>query len=517
MSLPITRPEVADLPTPAAITLALPDETTTIRLAEDLAMCVKPGDLIALSGDLGAGKSFLARAMIRALADDPSLDVPSPTFTLVQSYDELDLPIAHLDLYRLGDESEMEELGIDEILKTGAALVEWPERGGAALPQPCLTVRIAVDGNGRTVTLQPSRGFASRLERSLSIRAFLDANGREDAARRFFCGDASTRSYEIVRKDEEEAVLMNAPAQPDGPVLEKYGKPYSRIAHLAEDVTSFVAIASELRRAGLAAPAILAGDFDSGLLLVEHLGLDGIRNDGPAAGEPRTDRYLACTEALAHLHVQSPHSEVTLQDGRSCTIHDYDRQAMQIELDLLPEWYMPYRLPDADSASFSKRYHKAWDSVLDELSNAERSLVLRDFHSPNIIWRDHASGLARVGIIDFQDAMIGPSAYDVASLAQDARVTIVPALERAIIDAYCEARGPAFDCDNFDTAYAIMAAQRNSKIAGIFVRLHQRDGKSHYLAHLPRIEDYLRRSLSFPALAPLRSLYAEIGLEAEPR
>ncbi|RLQ89219.1 tRNA (adenosine(37)-N6)-threonylcarbamoyltransferase complex ATPase subunit type 1 TsaE [Notoacmeibacter ruber] len=500
--------------TATVLTLALPSETATIRLAEDLAMCLKPGDLIALSGDLGAGKSFLARALIRALADDDELEVPSPTFTLVQHY-EGRLPVAHFDLYRLGDESELDELGMTEWLEGGAVLVEWPERGGAVLPAPALTVEMSLQGEGRQARLVPSSEFGSRLERSLSIRAFLDAQNHENAKRRFFCGDASTRSYETIGLHDGTAVLMNAPAQPDGPVLQAYGAPYSQVAHLAEDVRAFVAIAKRLRESGLAAPAIMADDLDSGLLLVEHLGEDGVRSDGPAAGEPDEERYKACAEALAHLHGQSSAAQIALEDGQTYEIPAYDREALGAEIDLLPAWYMPYRLPDADAVAFAKRYRAAWDEVLEHLSEAEQGLVLRDFHSPNIIWRGEKEGLARVGIIDFQDAVIGPLAYDVASLAQDARVTISPALEHSVVKTYCAARGDGFDRHRFETTYAIMAAQRNSKIAGIFVRLDQRDHKPHYLAHLPRIEEYLRRNLAHPALAPLRPLYDQIGLSAE--
>ncbi|MCP1199011.1 tRNA (adenosine(37)-N6)-threonylcarbamoyltransferase complex ATPase subunit type 1 TsaE [Notoacmeibacter sp. MSK16QG-6] len=498
---------------PAALKLMLPDEAATVRLAEDIALCLTPGDLVALSGDLGAGKSFLARALIRALADDDMLDVPSPTFTLVQFYDGR-LPVAHYDLYRLGDESELDELGLTESLEDGAALVEWPERGGRSLPQPALSIHMSIDGDGRQAVLSPAPEFEPRLTRSLAIRAFLDAGGRRAATRRFFCGDASTRSYEAVRFDDRETVLMNAPAQPDGPPLPAYGVPYSRVARLAEDVRAFVGVATELRRLGLAAPAILQSDLDAGLLLVDHLGDGGIRSDGPSAGEPVAERYLACAEALAHLHAQPFERSVTLGDGSTYEVTDYDQRAMGAEIDLLPQWYMPYRLPDDDAASFATAYHDAWAALLRQLSEAEQGLVLRDFHSPNIIWRHEQGGLDRVGVIDFQDALIGPVAYDVASLAQDARVTIQPDLEKAIVDAYCAARGQTFDREGFQSAYAIAAAQRNSKIAGIFVRLDKRDNKPGYLAHLPRIETYLRRSLSHDVLAPLRQLYAGIGLKA---
>src|SRR4029453_1046105 len=129
-------------------------------------------------------------------------------------------------------------------------------------------------------------------------------------------------------------------------------------------------------------------------------------------------------------------------------------------------------------------------------------LVLRDYHSPNIIWRAQRRGADRLGLIYFQDALIGPSAYDVASLGMDARVTVPEEIERRVVEAYVRARSAAgpFDRAAFELAYATMAAQRNSKILGIFVRLHRRDGKPAYLKHLPRIRAYLRRALAHPAL-----------------
>ncbi len=140
--------------------------------------------------------------------------------------------------------------------------------------------------------------------------------------------------------------------------------------------------------------------------------------------------------------------------------------------------------------------------------------MLRDFHSPNIIWRADRKGHDRLGVVDFQDALIGPSAYDVASLAMDARVTVPPEIERTTIDAYVAARRGhnGFDESHFAEANAIMAAQRNSKILGIFVRLNERDGKPAYLQHLPRIRNYLERALAHPALTDLRDFYIRNGL-----
>ena len=154
-----------------------------------------------------------------------------------------------------------------------------------------------------------------------------------------------------------------------------------------------------------------------------------------------------------------------------------------------------------------------WNAALDGISDAERSLMLRDVQSPNFLWRDGEHGLARLGLIDFQDALIGPSAYDVASLAMDARVTMPEDIERRVVAAYVRAREASgdFDRDAFGQAYAVMATQRNSKILGIFVRLYRRDGKPAYLRHLPRIRAYLRRSLAHPALAQIRDFYEAHG------
>ena len=135
--------------------------------------------------------------------------------------------------------------------------------------------------------------------------------------------------------------------------------------------------------------------------------------------------------------------------------------------------------------------------------------VLRDYHSPNIIWNGGARGTDRVGLIDFQDAVIGPCAYDVASLAQDARVDVPFALEQQLVARYCTQR-QELDESAFREAYAIMAAQRATKVLGIFVRLSQRDGKHGYLTHLPRIQDYLSRSLAHPALADYKAWFDEV-------
>lgn len=492
------------------VLVELPNEAATVSFAEDVAMALKTGDCLCLSGALGAGKSTFARALIRAIADDSELEAPSPTFTLVQSY-QLRLPIAHLDLYRIGSADELDELGLDDALADGVALVEWPEKASERLPDERVTLRFEGLGDSRRVTVLAHAFFAERFARSRAARRFLERAGYSRAVRRHLQGDASTRTYETVRPSEgEPVILMNAPRQPDGPPI-RDGLPYSRIAHLAEDVVPFVAISRWLRGEGLAAPRIIAEDIDQGFLLIENLGSDGVLD---AEGRPDPDRYAVAVDCLALLHTKSPPNWLPAGDRRH-QVPPYDARAMQIEVELLTDWYLPWRRGAPVLDAERQAYLDLWSRLFARLTTAEKSLVLRDYHSPNLIWRKDRSGLERLGLIDFQDALIGPSAYDVASLCQDARVSVEPDLADALIARYIAARrrtDPGYDAEAFAEAYAIMAAQRAAKILGIFVRLNQRDGKSGYLRHLPRIEAYIAALLAHPALHPLRSWFAQVGI-----
>src|ERR1700751_6068616 len=119
---------------PATFSVALANEAATAHLMADLALLTGPGDVITLSGDLGAGKTSAARAMIRYLADDEALEVPSPTFTLAQGYELPSFPVLHADLYRISDASELEEIGLSPLPEGAVSLIEWPERAGNTLP-----------------------------------------------------------------------------------------------------------------------------------------------------------------------------------------------------------------------------------------------------------------------------------------------------------------------------------------------------------------------------------------------
>jgi N-acetylmuramate 1-kinase len=486
----------------------LPDERATTMLGADLALALRVGDVLALEGDLGAGKTTLARGLIRALAGDPELEVPSPTFTLVQAY-EGRIPVHHFDLYRLSSAAELDELGFDDAIAQGAALVEWPDRAAGRLPEGAVHVELTHQDAGRLARITGTGAVIERVGRSLAARDFLARSGHGDVQRKYFTGDASARSYEIVGGDGQPLVLMNSPKLVLGPPV-RDGKPYAEIAHTAQSVSAFVAIDRVLKAGGVAVPEIFAADLDQGFLLIEHLGSGSFLG----AGSPIAKRYAAAAELLAMMHGRQWPSRMEAAKGRHHIVPPFDRDAMMIEAELLVDWYIPFATGKPAHDKFRSGFENVWNAVFDRLEGTEKTLMLRDFHSPNLIWRGERQGHDRIGVLDFQDALIGPSAYDLASLAMDARVTVPPEIERSTYDAYVAARRSAgpFDEAAFSEAYAAMAAQRNSKILGIFVRLNERDGKPDYLRHLPRIRDYLSRALAHPALAELKDFYGSNGL-----
>ncbi|MCO5072395.1 MAG: tRNA (adenosine(37)-N6)-threonylcarbamoyltransferase complex ATPase subunit type 1 TsaE [Rhizobiaceae bacterium] len=494
----------------------LANEADTARLGEDLAQILKPGDVLALHGDLGAGKTTLARSLIRALANDAELEVPSPTFTLVQIYEAARLPIHHFDLYRISGADELLELGLDEALERGAALIEWPDRAGDLLPADTLHIELVHEGEGRRVAVTGGDDILNRAARSLAMRDFLTDAGWASAKRRHLTGDASARSYETVSLERAQPrILMNSPPLVLGPPV-KDGKAYAEIAHTARTVHAFVAVDQALATAGVSVPEIFAQDLDQGFLLIENLGSSGIVD---SEHRPIPDRYVAAARLLADLHQKPWQSHLPVSGDIFHDVPPFDRDAMMIEVELLLEWYVKWRTGSPPSDTLRRDFAHEWNMLIDRLNGAEIGLVQRDYHSPNIIWRAERNGRDRLGVIDFQDALIGPTAYDLASLAMDARATVPRDVEQAVVDAYVadRIRNSDFDETGFREAYAIMAAQRNSKILGIFVRLKERDGKPHYLRHLPRIRDYLRRALEHPALAPLDDLYSRHGLFDEER
>jgi aminoglycoside/choline kinase family phosphotransferase len=299
---------------------------------------------------------------------------------------------------------------------------------------------------------------------------------------------------------------MNAPRRPDGPPV-RGGLPYSAIAHLAEDVKPFVAMARALRERGLSAPQVHAADLTEGFVLLEDLGTEGVVAGDPPA--PVEERYAAAVDVLVDLHRQPVLGALPVAPGVDHRLPPYDIDAFLIEAELLLDWYVPHRGGSLTSAARSE-FTALWREALSHAYDAPATWVLRDYHSPNLLWLPEREGLARVGLLDFQDALMGPAPYDLVSLLQDARVDVPDQLEISLLGRYVKARLDAdtsFPTTAFVQLYVMLGAQRATKILGIFARLDRRDGKPQYLRHIPRISRYLRRSLIHPAMGDLKAWY----------
>ncbi len=495
----------------ASFTVTLANEEATRRLALDIAAALEPGDLVTLSGDLGAGKTNFARALIRYLAGDDTIEVPSPTFTFVQAYETLRFTLVHADLYRLSGAAELAELGFDDLPDGAVVLMEWPDRAAGYLPPDrfdiAFTLAAALGPDVRNVRCVGYGSFAPRAERIARIRAFLDESGLGEAYRMRMQGDASTRIFERLTLNDRTFVLMNAPRRPDGPPV-RDGRPYSAIAHLAEDIVPYVALAGGLRSLGLSAPEILHADLDRGLIVMEDFGDDRLVGGDPPA--PIEARYAAAVDLLVALHGRELPDTLPLTSELDYRLPPYDLEAFLIEAELLLDWYLIGAGAPATAAARAA-FVRLWREALLPAIAAPTTWVLRDYHSPNLLWLGQRDDIARIGLLDFQDALVGPAAYDVASLLQDARVDVPVAMEMALLGRYVRTRlgdDREFDTAGFTRVYATLAAQRATKILGIFARLDRRDGKPLYLHHMPRLWNYLQRSLAHPALTALNAWYA---------
>ena len=317
--------------------------------------------------------------------------------------------------------------------------------------------------------------MASPMKPPAHAPEFLAASGWAEAEILPLAGYASFRRYFRVVEDGRSAVLMDAPP------------PH-------EDPRPFIAVAEWLLSRGLSAPEILARDLEKGLLLLGDFGSARLRET--LDSDPRRERelYELATDVLVHLHEHPPMAGLTP--------HGLDQWLE--ELKLFTDWYCPAVGIEVDVGT----YRQAWREALEPVAGDGLGpvTVLRDYHAENIMLVEGRDGVSHFGLLDFQDALAGHPAYDLASVLEDARRDVPPAIERAMIDRYVHATGHG---EAFERAYWALAAQRNTRILGVFTRLWKRDNKPHYRQFQPRMWGLLERDLAQPQLAPVRAWFDE--------
>jgi len=315
--------------------------------------------------------------------------------------------------------------------------------------------------------------MASTMKPPAHAPEFLASSGWAGAEILPLAGDASFRRYFRVVHGERSAVLMDAPP------------PH-------EDPRPFIAVAEWLLSRGLSAPEIIARDLEKGLLLLGDFGSARLRETLDSDPARERELYELATDVLVNLHDHPPMAGLSP--------HGLDQWLE--ELKLFTDWYCPAVGAEVDTAD----YEQAWREALAPIANDGLGpvTVLRDYHAENIMLVEGRDGVAHFGLLDFQDALAGHPAYDLASVLEDARRDVSPSIERAMIDRYVRATGQG---EAFERAYWALAAQRNARILGVFTRLWKRDNKPHYRQFQPRMWGLLERDLAQPHLAPVRAWF----------
>ena len=353
-------------------------------------------------------------------------------------------------------------------------------------------------------------------DRAVLIAAFLADAGLADARVEPLPADASTRSYaRLSRERRPSLILMNAPPVEDSPPCwptateaERLTAGYNATARLAASrVHAFVATSAWLRAQGLSAPQVIAFDAEAGLAVIEDLG-DGLFARLIEDGAEARPFYEAAIDVLVHLHdTPAPDAlPLPLHGGESWPLLSYDVLALKTGADLFPVW-QPTLSPSVkiDDEALAQ-WQALWTPILTRGESGATVFTHRDYHAENLLWLPQRSGLARVGLLDFQDAVRGHPAWDMLHLLQDARREVAPELETAMLERYLAAR-PHVDRDVFLSDYAAMATVNTARLLGLFARLAVRDGKPRYLAFLPRMWRLLERNLAHPDLADLKAWF----------
>jgi aminoglycoside/choline kinase family phosphotransferase len=314
--------------------------------------------------------------------------------------------------------------------------------------------------------------------RDAEIAAFLAAAGWGAPVLRPLAGDASSRRYHRVTDGPAKAVLMDA---------------------AGTDLRPFLAVGGHLRRLGLSAPEVIAADEALGLMLLEDLGDDLFAR---LVSQQRVDEatlYAAAVDLLAELSRVPPPDIVTPfePDLVSATAPAFD-------------WYAR----DTAGAAARGEFDAAFGEALAASPDTGRGLILRDFHAENLIWLPSRRGVARVGLLDFQDARSAPPVYDLVSLLEDARRDVGDATDRAMRARFAAATGR--DRDELDHAAAVLALQRNLRILGIFARLSLHFGKPGYVDLIPRVWRHVLRDLAHPSLTAVADIVTRALPEPSP-
>lgn len=491
------------------VTILAKNESDTERLAAKIACYTVAGDFIRLEGTLGMGKTTFARAFVRALSGEEDLAVPSPTFNLMQIYDETRLPVVHVDAYRMTDPSELDMLDLSAYYENGVTLMEWCSNVEGALPVytppkrhimesevgDFLTIELAdVEGelDQRKIILKAQGTWCHRfgLISSTTMRAqtnmgrvgFLQEKGFSNVKLEATSPDCSFRTYYRFQNENKNYIVMDAPP----PV---------------EDVVPFIAMANFYSDINLKVPTIFETDVQNGYLLLEDLGEESL--NAACQNPAMQEKWLnAAVDILIHT-----------ANSKKADVWSYSAESMWQEAKRFTDWYLPYVTGHATHTADRESFKNAWFIAFERIQNLPQTTCHWDYHVDNLMCLNSQNkpniNMNDLALIDFQDARIGPISMDMACLLED-RFPADEVLKQKLIHKYIEGLKIKISYEDFMAGYNLCLAHRFFKITGLLVRLEQRDKRENMMERMDKVWQTLNQALKHEACTPIKKVLDEI-------
>ena len=469
---------------------------TDIRELKDLARSISKilvkGDVVALIGEIGSGKTTFSKRLINELTSIQVNEISSPTFNLYSIYNKNGVQVNHYDFYRVEDSEDLSEIDLAESYESGITIIEWADKYINVLKNDYIEVHIREKRYHREYQVIGRGNFIQRIKNANSLEYFLEQTNLKINWQENIQGDASKRKYNRLYTEDTTLILMDSSQE----------KKTANPTKLSTSINDYIHICKYLEKINIRVPKLFYTDTENEYLIEEDFG--DLQYSRIVSERNFIELYQPAINTLLHItEIDHPHD---LEVGdMTYKIPEYDDMTYLNEIEIFIKFYWPYKKGVICSQSTQNEFMDIFSELLGKLTS-DKSLVLRDFHSPNLMFLDTEKNHRKCGVIDFQDALIGHPIYDLVSLSQDARVTITEEQENFLIEQYKD--GVNYNNYNFDKStimdqYCILGVQRSLKILGIFARLSIIDNRNDYIIHMPRVIHYIRRNIKNSNLSDL--------------
>ena len=462
------------------------------KLSKELAPLLNEGGVVTLNGQIGAGKTTLAKLIIQQLTQTPLEDIVSPTFNLYHTYNKDNLEIAHYDFYRIESEMELHEIDLNESFTDKICIIEWADKFRDFLPKDRIEIFIKCTKNERVYRINPLGKFREVVSNRAKIENFLGGLDINFTELQRLPGDASKRNYYRVMSSDNTMIVMDATQKSD--IKNKTG--------LTNGIDDFIKIQEYLNSIDVRVPKLIVRNKIDNIILEEDLGEYSYTD--MLTKENYQKLYNPAIQRLIHIsNINHPKNISTKSNPHY--LKEFDLNIYLNEAEIFIDYYWPFIHGKQCNADKKQEFTQIMEEVYSNLTN-DKTLMLRDFHSPNLLFLENENGFRKCAVIDFQDALFGHPLYDLVSLTNDARITIDEYQEKYLIGLYKKDfpfNNFQFDSLSFMQQYHILGVQRSIKILGIFARLAILETNQNYLVHMPRVICYIKRIMQSGSIQAL--------------